>query len=384
MKKRFVVLFLLCILILESVVAFAIGISPTSVPLPYAPGEYHNVSFTIINSGSEDINVSLFPGHEKGVSATIQDSSFVISPFDRHQVTVGVTFLDDAEPGDHSLSLFAKEEPLGDITGITAFGQVKGTITYSVPYPGTYATLSLNGHNSNTDEPIVFTLQAHNLGKRDISSFVTTLVIEDEEGKVYDTYTHSITSFGVGETKEHLFTLDTNSYTAGEYIARASGKYQAITTPEALFTFNIGHLYVALLDVYLEPFPNNLYKATLSLENQWNSPLDHVYATLDLFDDDALLTSVTTPSLHLQPWEKGTLSSFWDIQQAPPGTYQLKITLHYNDQATVHVEPFDIGTLPREWSSMLTILLVVFVIIVIDYIWLRRKRRSKPYEKYTL
>lgn len=374
MKRGLFFLYSMFFLLSVAQGSIAIGIAPSTIELEYLPGRETHIEITVFNTGSSPINASFGFGGPFGSLLLRTPETFVLEGGGSKRLNVTLRFPEKIEPGDHTIPMSAQELPLGAASGISVLGSLTGTIHFFVPYPGTYASLTLQSTHANVGEPLLFTLTAHNLGKRPLAHMQGYLFLLDSLHQEVGEFATSITDLLPGESRDVVLTLDTTSYAPGEYLARAYGKYHAITTKEQEIPFRIGQLFVNITEGVIIPYPDHIYKVTLTLQSMWNGVLDGVYATVSVLDDyQREVAHFSSPTVSVPPWEKTTLSSFWDGKDLTQREYTAKVTLFYADKETSITIPL----VPREESDeteqAFLLLTALIIIIILDYFWLKKR-----------
>mgnify|MGYP001587354668 CR=1 FL=1 len=378
MKKRDWLFFLIVILSLFfSKEIHAIGISPLETTLSFVPDQEVNVSLTVLNTGPFPMNVSVSLGGVLAKNARVIESVFVLEPGSSKPLHIIFHMPLKMEPGKNALDVTAREVPFDEKKGITAYGEISGHVYVFAPYPGTYATIMLQGKDVNFNEPLILTSTAKNLGKNEIKNMVITLKTFSEQQTLLETLRQSIPLLHPGESKDLTFALMPALYTAGSYTARVSGKYYSLTTEEKEVFFRVGQLFINITQFTIAPYPEYVYKFVLELENRWNAPLTDVYATVAIKDQRGQQAGfITTPAISLSPWGKETLSTFWDGKAIATGTYTAEITLHYKDTTTTTTFPFIIEEPRQVREPVLMMVMIIAAFVVIEYVWLRKRNKT--------
>jgi len=386
MKKRgWWLLFSVVALLLAIKTTDAIGISPVTTDVEFMPNKAINISFSVLNTGTSPIEVFIAFNGELARYITLHtNSSFPLGPTSSRKIDLTLSLPPKIEPGKNAIEIIAREVPSAATKGIAAFGAVSGYIYITAPYPSTYATISLQGHDANLHEPITLTTTASNLGKYPIQNMVVVVnTYDNQKQQEKERWATTIPLLNPRETKDLVFSLNPARYEAGTYIARAYGKYHATATNEEEITFRIGHLFVNITNVNIIPYPEQIYKFMIDLESVWDAPLDEVYATIAIKDViQQSVGEVKTPTVSLGSWSKETLTSFWDAKALSPGEYRVDITVHYQEKTTTMTTSLLIQEPPVQREYAFIMIGIITLILIIDYLWLHKKNKRSQQKEW--
>ncbi len=386
MKRGSFGVFILLLLFINLPAISAIGISPTHLETTFEPGASISFIFTIINSGKTSLNTTLGVGGDIDYIVKYdRDSSYELDPGATKNINITLLFPDKLEPGLHRLSVMAKEIPFGGaVLGISVSGEVGGTLDVFVPYPGTYATLSLRGNNANVGDSVTLTMTASNRGRRPIDNLVAHLDVIDSNNVTFDSFIRNIQHLLPGENRDVSISLDTKKYVAGSYVAMVRGKYNAIIIPERTFEFRIGRLSLDIVNFTITSYGPNIRKFLFNLVSAWNSPLEEIHAEISIYNNKhEPVDSFKTPSVSLAPWGKVTISSFWDAKDLPPGDYTAEVHVLYQDNDEMLTIPFTIEEPSYDFNATFLIVILVVIFLFIDYFWLSKRGKKKKKDDYT-
>lgn len=381
MKKRSLVLFYFFLLLLAFAQSNAIGISPSEITVPFTPQQEVNFSLFLLNTGSLPLNVTLSFNGDFASSLSLLDEEFhYLEPSSTKKIDLTLHLPLKVPPGKNTIELLAREVPLGDVSqGFSAYGTISSLLHIVSPYPGTYATLTLEGHDANINQSLSVDVTAHNQGKNSIKNMVIVVTTSSPD-TVFETLTKTIPRLEPGTASTLPFSLDASLYAPGTYTATAYARYHSFDTEEYQTHFRVGHLYVNITRAEITPYPEHIFKLFLEVESFWNAPLDNVYALLSIKNAAGeTLHTVTTPAVSLTGWGKQTLSSFFDGNMLAPDTYTADITLFYQDSSTHVTLPLHMEE-PSSPNSYGSALIFIIILLIFNYFWLRKK--NKPSSKY--
>jgi hypothetical protein len=127
-------------------------------------------------------------------------------------------------------------------------------------------------------------------------------------------------------------------------------------------------------------FKDKINKFNIEIKSLWNSKIDDIFAEVEVLSNAKEVSSFRTVSVSLEPWEKKTISTFWDMQGLDEGTYDVEINLFYQGQTTELKDAIEIVTKKEELAGFLTVtnllIAAVLLLIIINIIILVRKSKK--------
>jgi hypothetical protein len=375
MKKRWVLFFAVLFCFIPSVLA--IGISPAQQSVDFQPNTKLNLTTVVLNGGLSEANVSLAFSGEFNAYIRFSSQHVVVPPGGMHTFSFLLDFpAQIKKPGRHLVQIHAIEAPLGKKSGIVPLTAVNSFLYITVPYTGKYVEFDIKTHDVNAGEEITFTLSLRNLALENISSAVTTLFIINRRDETVQTLATKSILLPAQTTREETLLLPTTALEPGPYRAIAILDYDGEKSPEKEISFRIGTLFVELLNFTTHFTAEEINTFTLDVENRWNLDIDHLYGEISIFKEKQLIgNALRTPSLSLEPWERKTLTAFWDTRGLESGLYDAQITLFYSNMTTQKTGAVQIlEQFTFNWTYILAG--VICLILLIDFLlWIHHRRK---------
>jgi len=376
--------------------ASAVGIRASSNQvIDFEPGIEKTFYFEITGSRF-DINVSVYGylSEYATISKKIIKSKDIDKTF---TVTVKLPKKEEGlKPGHHKIWVSAKE-----ILGTAESGGNVGTSSNVIVYilvnilnKGKYVDVKLSAPNVNLNEPVNFAVNVKNFGKEDINSIKAAInVYSPDNEKLATVYTDEKPLKSNTEETLHA-QLNTNGYPSGTYMAIAKLNYDG-ETKQANNTFKIGKLNVKIIKYTKEFEKNTINRFDVEIESDWGNSIKNVYGEVKINNE-----IIKTPSIDLLPWEKKTITAYWDTSNVEIGKYDAEITIYYEDKTTVKIGSVNVVEKRDTYSdsskksalekpraitislSTTTILILIIILLIItDIIWITKKRNSEKKQK---
>ncbi len=320
-KKRFIIgvfVFLFTLNIIS-----ALGIMPAIKEYNFEPGFETTINYQILTDTDRDLEI-IFQGELAEYMTTSKDT---LSSKDKG-FSVTLKLPENLEtPGKNRGYVFVKEKVDEELGGfiVVAVG-VRAVIDVYVPYPGQFLEIELGGRDVNVGEPLDFNLNVFSRGDQPVT-MNPKINIYDSKGSKVETLFFSERIIGGQESLLLKKTLDTTKYNPGNYKAVAEINYGGLAKSEV--GFKIGDLNVKLLN-YTNKVPiGKLQRFDLVIESGWNNNIDGVSAKISILNDSNKLNEFETSTTFLIPWEKKTLTGYFDTSNFSEGIYDANVTLRY-------------------------------------------------------
>ncbi len=364
----FILLFILALFILafsQSASAF-LGISPAKQTANFIPGEELEYKFNVV--ASPETRIELYAREE--FSELVR--------FDKKVLVGGGSFtvrfklpMQIEKPGAHRLIIGAREVIDEEVGGLGTAVAVQAPIFIIVPYPGKYATVSIIASNVNVGEKLQFQVMVSSMGKEPITA-LTSINIYSGDKKVE---TLDLGAKYIESQSSATFRKSVNAdYKPGEYEAVATVQYDG-QTANASLKFKVGYLFVNITDYTREIVKEGIQQFKINVQSLWNNPIANVYGIVDIIKNGSNISSFSTPSIKLEPWETNALTGYLETEKLETEYYGLKVRVDYEDKFT-EIE----GKL--KVSSKLNIYYVVAAILTALIIILILLRKLKNLIKY--
>ncbi|MFA5258677.1 MAG: hypothetical protein WC979_05070 [Candidatus Pacearchaeota archaeon] len=379
MIKR-LLFFLIVLLVIHSVNAGSIGMTPTGSKLFFEPNLEKTFSFRAMTPDPEQ-RIEMFVKGDLAQYATLsKNSSIGGGAFE-----VRIKLPEKIEiPGNHRLLVGAIESLNADGAGIGGLASIQVPIDVFVPYPGQYAEALFKLENVNKGNDSMYELSINNLGTQDL--FVTaTIDIYGEKIKENKVKSKFI-NIGIIKSKE-VFNdagfLNVSFLEPGIYPVLVTIDYgKKINLENEL---KIGYLFINLTDYSYIFETNKINKFNIEIENLWNSKISDVYSEVIITDEGVVLDTFTTPSYSIQPWQKVNLTGFFDATNLSEGKYIANIRIFYESQmssklVSIYLKSFSKNNL---WLIIIGVITIIFIISlgIIIYLELKIKKVAQGAKK---
>lgn len=365
------IIFPLSILLFLSSFVNAVSISPGLVKVDFEPNLEKSFSFRTSKTSDLTVNIegSLSKYFILEKNNIGKDGTFVIT----------VKFPEEIEtPGENKVFIGLMEKPKqGQM--ISTIASIRTPIIINVPYPGIYATFTVNVNDLNINETRDFSVSANNLGKEEISDSKVELKISDSKGNVVYSRLSEEKVIKVRSSQNFIFPFDASKYSPGNYKASAhitySGEYKDLDK-----SFRIGSLDVSLINHTRSFMKDKISRFDITIESGWNDDIRDIYAEVRILNNTKELSFFKTASVDLEAWERKVISTFWDNSGIQEGIYDLDITLFYNGKAKTTLGKVEIISDEKGSFSINTtviLVLIVVILIMINILVLYKKKDKK-------
>jgi hypothetical protein len=326
MKIYTLIVFMLAFSLVASSV-FAVGLSNGDTTINFKPNLEVVIPFLVVNvKNGTTVRLSALGELKDYVTLSEMDSSGRFNAI--------VNLPDKIEtPGTHTVLIRAEEvssTTQGTVSTVTA-AQVP--IRIKVPYPGSYMEMRFDVSDVKIGEPVDFLVSVTNLGEKDATAKGVIEIYNPDNEKVATVDTEEKT---IETTKtEKLYALwETNNIKDGEYRAVATVTYEGKSI-NAEKTFRIGMFAINIIDCTKEFQKDSISPINIEIESGWNDKILDVYAEITITGSNKIrVASFKTPNTDVNPWERKTISTYWNTSGIGDDTYDAVITLHYAGKVT--------------------------------------------------
>lgn len=302
---------------------FALGVSPAKVEANFQPDLTTTISYSVY-SKDPNMELELYVGGDLAEYVQLNKKKLVGGG----SFTVTIKLPHSIEkPGQHKIYVGVREMVDEELVG-SAIGTsvtIQSVIIIYVPYPGKYLEMSLKSHNVNVGGVVDFELDVVSYGEEDIVISPKIDIVSDNE--TIQTLLFNERLLKSRESFKLHKILDTFGYNPGRYKATAFIIYNRIAKAET--NFKIGHLSIDILNHTRQIVIGRLKKFEIEIESGWNNKIDGAYAEVFISNSSGKLMSFKTSSTSLTPWEKKTISGFFDTTYFEKGVYDANITVKY-------------------------------------------------------
>ncbi|MEK6896509.1 MAG: hypothetical protein AABX12_03575, partial [Nanoarchaeota archaeon] len=336
-KLKFVLCFALIVVII-SVQASAMGITPGRTTLKYEPGAEQTVGFKIINSEKEDFQAVILVQGELNASIALSEVSFDMTAGEAERA-VSYTFKapPSLTPGTRSAEIVVMKLPKKSGSGATFVGAAVGVVTQLhvlVPYPGKYADIDMNVAGPDGNGQVTFLIPVVSRGDLDLVDVRATVDIYTSLNEKIDSVSTGRVSIASGQRNELVGVWDSKNFTSGAYKAVVTVLYdeQAAKMEKV---FEIGSRTLELQQVEVNEFSlGDIAKFELLVENKWNQPITGAFAQMQIFNNDKqVMADFKSANYDIPALSKALMVAFWDTKGVKEGTYDSSVFLRYGEHS---------------------------------------------------
>jgi hypothetical protein len=358
---------------------FAVGLSNGDTAINFKPNLEVVIPFLVVNvKDGTTVRLSALGELKDYVTLSEMDSS--------GHFNATVNLPDKIEtPGTHTILIRAEEIPnttQGTVSAVTA-AQVP--ILIKVPYPGSYMEMRFDVSDAKVGEPVDFLVSVTNLGEKDAIAKGIIEIYNPDNEKIATVNTEEKT---IETTKiEKLYaSWEANGIKEGEYRAVATVTYEG-TSIKAEKTFKIGMLAISIIDCTKEFQKDSISPINIEIESGWNDKILDVYAEITITDSNKIrVASLKTPNTDINPWERKTISTYWNASGINTDTYDANITLRYAGKITEEIFKMRIeeknegtpsitgGMLESIHDSVSTYVIIIICIVTVIAFYLYKRR----------
>ncbi|MDO8660811.1 MAG: hypothetical protein Q7K43_02895, partial [Candidatus Woesearchaeota archaeon] len=312
MKKNVVSSLLLAVLflIIQFSLVHAIGITPAKGSFTLYPGETQEYAFTAFSNEpfaqvativflpwrapDEDPDV---PKKEEKLAKyiTLDKTKLPLEPTEQQQVTLKAVYpQEDLEPGNYEFSLYVTQGVPEGSGGIVALGAVRAPFNIFLKKKGKHIHSHIPQIIAKENQPIPFALNLYNWGEEDVTQAKASM-------EVYSTnnLATKISTIDLGATpverdgsKTLTGTWTPAIGTKGAYFVKAVIDYDG-NTATTNRTIKLGSLNIKITDITNEAYTGGVVPFYLSVENDWPSALENLFADITITKEGNKVASTT-------------------------------------------------------------------------------------------
>ena len=307
--------------------AFAVGLTSGDTVINFKPNLEVIIPFSAVNAkNGTTVKLSALGELKDYVTLSGMDSS------GRFNATVNLP--DKIEtPGTHTVLIRAEEVSNATQGTVSTLTAAQVPILIKVPYPGSFMKMSFDASDAKVGEPVDFLVSVTNLGEKDATAKGVIEIYSpgDEKIGTVDTEEKTIETTG---TEKLYASWEANGIKEGEYRAVATVTYEG-TSIKAEKTFKIGVLAISIIDCTRKFQKDGISHIDIEIESGWNDKILDVYAEINVTDSNKVkFASFKTPNTDVNPWERKTISTYWNTSGIGDDTYDAVIALHYAGKVT--------------------------------------------------
>jgi hypothetical protein len=412
MKAAYAAILLALLAIAAIPFADALGVGPSRQQISFSPGAEIEAELYIINDKNEDFRAAVYAQGDLSNYITIEQPLVEVSAKDymtpvKYRLKMPNT---PPTPGPHKIELVVRQFPKGsdaeEGTMITANLALISQIILKVPYPGKYAEgkLFISGTQDPTN-PATFVVMLYNFGSEEITDAHARFEIQGPLlGKIAEFNTQSA---GIKSKEEAKLEAQWQpSVNKGTYKAVVTVYYddRQMTLSQ---NFDIGNFVIDISDIRVEKFTlGDVAKFDIYLANNWNTQMAGVYVEMTVEDSTGKkMTEFKTAAIDIEPSQAGKLEAYWYTQNVMPGTYKVKLLVHYAEKVAQKEYDFVVDTnsitrigavgkavvteaekkeITTQGLLIVLIMVVIVLLLIMNLVWfyfLARKIKGKGEDK---
>ncbi len=371
--------YLLLLLFLAVIIApvLAIGISPSSVNIPYEAGKDVRLRFTAINHADA---VAVFEVYIEGELAnyiTPEQTKLVMRAKERKDFYVRLHMPENLEPGTRPVQVGVMEASNQASGALSARAGVKSNVEVDVPYPNKYLVAGMAASYANVGEPVHFEITVQNKGMKTIDKVSGSVNIFEGRNKIGFSDSNSIYALAPGQ--KSVLAIDWQATQIGSLIAVADIFYDELSITAAT-KFKVGDATLTISSVDFGTIrAGNVGKISVSVQNEWNKPMSGANAELVISRNQQGVARIAGKPFSIDAQGRHKEEFYWDTAGLEPGVYDGKVILHFLGKTTE--QGFKIGLAgTRQFDNVVYVAIVALLATLFVLFALyskKQKRRSK-------
>lgn len=345
MRAKIFAGFFIFVLLISSVLA--LGITPGRTTYIYEPGARKQFSFSILNTGSEDLNLKVVSSGELNASISVSESSFSMAANEKERkVDVDFVMPFGLSPGTHAGEIVVTQASASYYAGSTFLGASAGVATQIyviVPYPGKYVVASANVVGPDDEGNLLVVIPVINRGEEDIASVKAVVDVYDASGKRVAGFASEEQSLAHLERKELTGILN-NNLPVGNYKLSIVIYYDG-ESMNFERGFSVGEPLIQLKEMKVGDFKlGGIAKFETVVENKWNEEIKGVYSKMRIYDlEGGVLAEFQSAPQDVSASGEAVLVSYWDSTGAEKAVYDAVLSLNYKDKYSEKKFKLDVG-----------------------------------------
>lgn len=318
--------------VIFAVEVFSLGITSRN-SADYYPGMDEDFTLCVRNSLNEEFPIDLEVEGTLKDYITLDENQLVLGPNEIVCLKYNVRIPDEVDfVGTQSSKIWAKQQDSSGSGVIQVLSNIHHKVSVRFPYPEKYVSFTVDSNDAEVGEPVVFDIEAKNLGEMDILSAYASLDIYGA-----DDYSNFIKNVQTG--KRPIASMQTESFTArletdglkpGYYKAKVDMFYDGESTDKDEL-FRIGTLLIRVTNYTESAIAGKINPFSIELESLWNNEIDGVTGQIT-FDD--IQEKIDTKTISIKAWQKSTIDTFIDLRDDNAGEYIGRVRLEYGNKTT--------------------------------------------------
>jgi hypothetical protein len=278
---------------------------------------------------------------------------------------------------------------------IGAVAAIQSKIEILSLYPGKDPQFTFGSEDIAVNGSGNMTLNVDNYGTEKIDAAYGVIEVFDVDGNKITTLTtdskpvDSKMSTSTSVQLHAVFKPSLYSLKPGIYNASAKLYYDGAVLPESQAgSFRIGSLLIKIDDWTKKVIINATNSFKLTIESDWVSPIENVYAKITTPNHGI----IKTPNLDVSTFQQSTLETYWETDGLDLKTYDLPVEIFYDGKSTSQVLQVDVAEgvapiieKPKNQGFSITlntttivIISMILLILVNLYFLFIRKKSAEP------
>jgi len=308
----------------------ALGVAPSSFHVSFEEG-IHGFNLRILNSDHQDLFLSLSASGDLKDFVSFENETVHILPNELSKsVNYKVNFPEGLSPGTHILKIIVKQEGVGfgvDKSSVSLGLKISQLLYVDVPYDGEYLEQKIFTTSEDSSGSTIFTVYVMNKGDSDVVASGKLRVLSPAN-EVVETLHIPEQNFPP-ITKTKLMLKDDGVLLPGVYTVESSLYYHDFISLEKK-SFVVGKPFVKVLGVSVDPFSvGNIAKVHFNVISSWNKKIDDVYAKVEIYDGDILVSMFKTPLFSLSSNTNEDVIAYWDTKKLSEKNYSAHVTVYF-------------------------------------------------------
>jgi hypothetical protein len=375
---------------------FGLGVTPARTTIDFEPGLKRDVSFQVVNSEGEDINLAFSAKGDLKEYISLSGNSGVISASEGSKVfSYSLNLPEILSPGLHVGEIVVTNVPSelnSEDSYLSATLAVVTQVHVYVPYPGKHANAKMYIYSGSIGEDVKFVIPVISEGEFDLTSVRANVDIYDNAGENVGSFSTSSVSIPSGAKKELVYDWKAD-VAVGEYVAKATVIYDegTIALEER---FSVGSEELVLQEIVARDFNlGEIAKLEMLIENKWSGEIDDVFIETKILNDrGGTVSSFKSSDYSVRALSEETFISYWDTAGVLEGDYDVEVSINYNDKSSKKNLVFEVSenelvviglgyviSAEADGNSGILIITLIVVLVMINLLWfflLRKKLKG--------
>ena len=376
--KKLTIIFLL--LIITSTTVSALGIAPALKEI-YLGQKQFSYPIKIINNEKQETTYNIKKTGDLAEYITLSHENINFSKGETSKtITVKVNIPENKEfsGGKHTTRIIITRQNEAE-QGIAVNLGVASKLILHAPYGDVDLKLQMIAPDFLQGKNSAFAIEATNLGTKTAKDCTGMIEIIGPTNLVIDTLYYEQKNILSQVTESFIFPWNAKTEN-GEYLAKGLIRCGTITK-EIEKTFDVGTPDISIQKILIENFEkDSINELKMVVKNNWNHKMDNVYSIITVLQNNKVIETQTTPSIHMNGGESKIIPFYLDTRDIQPGEYETAIELHFNDEEKTDVYKITItdndfvihgltGNLIKETKtegdSSTSILIIIILLLVL-------------------